>query len=115
VNTVAATSDGSTAISAGFDRTARIWDLTKPNDPATIIDHDDIVWRVAISPDDSKFATASQDGTVRLFNIDGTPIAATPPVEPGGVMGVAFLTSGQIVYTTGTADGNKDIKVWTLP
>jgi WD40 repeat protein len=119
VNTVAATSDGSTAISAGFDRTARIWDLTTPFVPGNpeiakaVIDHDDIVWRVAISPDNSKFATSSNNGQVRMFKIDGTEINLVPPLaEPGGVMGVAFLTNDQIVYTTGTADGNKDIKVW---
>jgi WD40 repeat protein len=95
VNSVAVTDDGSRAISAGFDGTARIWDLTTlavppaENTPLHVVEHDDIVWRVSISPKNSKFDTASQDGTVRLFRVaDGVEW------ELAGIPQRAFVDGG---------------------
>ena len=77
---------------------------------------------MAISPANNKFAAACQNGTVRMFKIpDGTEFPGTPQspqsvAANGGVMGVAFLSDTQVVYTTGEAgDGNDHVKVWDVP
>jgi WD40 repeat protein len=127
VNTVAVDKDGKFAVSAGFDRTARVWDLSKPGSagPKFVVEgiHDDLIWRAAISPNGKKFALASQDGTVRLFDLLTGAEFPGPPMFPGfdqhkdeqwGAMGVDFLSDTRIVYTT--ADSGLDhIKTWDIP
>jgi WD40 repeat protein len=123
VNTVAVDKDGKFAVSAGFDRTARVWDLSQPNgaDPIAVVEdvHEDLIWRVAISPSGDTFAVASQDGTVRLFNLmtgeqfadpDGDPVYAE---EKWGAMGVDFLRDNRIIYTTATSTA-KHFKIWNI-
>jgi len=68
------------------------------------------IWRIAISHDNSKVASASQDGTVRLWDIrDGLKDSQRPlgdPIQVGerGSMGVAFMKPSAnvefLVYTT---------------
>jgi len=115
VNTIAVNRGGTVAVSAGFDMIPRIWDLAQGTriDPPQV--HEDVIWRVAISPNGKKFVTASQDGTVRLFDIrDGTEFPGGHVDIQWGGMGVDFLSDTRIVYTT--EDSNKDhVKTWDIP
>jgi hypothetical protein len=62
----------------------------------------------------SKVASASEDGTVRVWDrVTGAPIAVFqgPDGGPGkyGSMGVAFVDEGHIVFTGDGADENKPV------
>ena len=129
VNSVAISTDGKTAVSGGFDMTVRIWDvehLTPKGSPITA--HRNVVWRVAISPDDKMIATASEDGSVRLFNMaDGSAVmdGGMPAFKEEtdgagtklGVMGVTWVTRDKVVYTVGKDPPNPNdpiVKVWDV-
>jgi WD40 repeat protein len=121
VNSVAVTSDGAIAVSGGFDMTVRIWDVAAGTQTKEIEDNKNIVWRVAISPNNQRIATASDDGTVRLYSIDGRPLIDPMTQQPavrdesakGGIMGVAFVTNDKVVYTAPDQSG-LDAKVWKI-
>jgi WD40 repeat protein len=122
VNSVAVTSTGNLAVSASFDMTIRIWDVANGTEVpgSRINEHKNFVWRVAISPHDQKIASASEDGTVMLFHMDGTAFkdanGKAVQSEAHGVMGVAFIDDNKVVYTTGSLKdpgGVKELEVKT--
>jgi WD40 repeat protein len=109
VNSIAVFSDNGSvkAITGSFDGRIRIWDLGDgdkfpPSAKPTVlpVKHEHFVWRVAASPNGKKFASAGQDGRVRVFDIAGNLLAEIQ--EDGGVMGVAFVSDTRLVHTTGT-------------
>jgi WD40 repeat protein len=100
---------------AGFDRTVRLWDITRPDGPAplrTLTGHTDSVYSVAVGPDGRTLATASADHTVRLWDI-------TDPHQPGEratltghtdrVHIVAFSPDG---HTVATAGADRTVRLW---
>lgn len=108
VNSVAVTSNGAVAVSTSLDMTARVWDLTSVPPPKYTRAHDDLVWRVAMSPDDSNFATASQDGKVRVWRLsDGFLNTWFDAGE--GSMGVAFLENDRIAFTVDGVQPSKGV------
>jgi WD40 repeat protein/serine/threonine protein kinase len=68
---VAFSPDGSRLVSAGYDRTVRVWDTKTGYEVLSLRGYDDIVGRVLFSPDGQRLATACADGTVRIW--DATP------------------------------------------
>jgi WD40 repeat protein len=115
VNSVAV--NVNTVVSGGFDMTARIWNLNDFTKDSITIPHKDTVWRVAISPGGKLIATACEDKGVRLFNINGSPYqingADAVVHDRNGVMGVAFLDEGTVLYTS-SEDPNTEVKVWKI-
>jgi WD40 repeat protein len=51
------------------DGTVHFWDATAERIVATGKEHSDYVYAVASSPDSTKLATASRDGTVKLWEL----------------------------------------------
>ena len=70
---LAVSGDGRLAASAGWDRTARIFDLETLSEGPVISSHDGNVNSVAFSNDGGTLYTASYDGKIRAFDVaDGT-------------------------------------------
>jgi len=121
VNSVAVTRDGGRIVSGGFDKTVCIWDRSLPDTqiPKRFGAHTKWVWRVALSPNDDKIASAGEDGTIRICGLDGVGFkngavdAVLPTPEPAGTMGVAFVDQNTVVYTTDKTAGNQ-VKLWPI-
>lgn len=61
--------DGKYLVSAGHDRTARVWDFAARRLVATLKGHLAPVRFVAVAPDGSALLSGSEDGTVRLWSL----------------------------------------------
>ena len=64
--------DGKRVISAGFDRTIRIWNLDSLNEVQTLSGHIDWIHCLALHPDLNRFATAGGDETIRFWNLESS-------------------------------------------
>ncbi|MEQ9354013.1 TIR domain-containing protein [Coleofasciculus chthonoplastes] len=72
--------------------------------------HTEQLWHVTFSPDGKIIATASQDGTVKLWNPEGEELQTLKGHE-GTVFAVRFSPDGQMLATAG---GDKTVKLWTV-
>jgi WD40 repeat protein len=89
IYTVAITSDGSRAVTAGIDGAVGIWDLRKIKNPKQdgriinirpekmLIAHKDIVNSVVISKDNRTVISASQDKSIRIWDIESGRLRRT--------------------------------------
>ncbi|HEX6345261.1 hypothetical protein [Umezawaea sp.] len=117
LDSVAVSSDDRLLVTAGHDRTARLWDLADRGHPVevgTLTGHADTVNGVAVQPGGRVVATASWDGTAALW--DTTDPAA--PVRLGtlgthtdDVNSVAFSPDGR---TAATASTDRTVKLWDV-
>ncbi len=101
--------DGRTAITAGSDATARLWNAISGQALAAPLVHRGSVVAVAFSPNGRTVATGSVDGTVRLWDAaTGQPLGA-PLVHRGAVLAVAVSPDGQ---TLATGSAEKALVLW---
>jgi WD40 repeat protein len=75
-----------------------------------ILAHEQGINSVSISPDNTKIATASEDGTAKLWTISGEFIV-TLTGHQGAVYSVAFSPKNSLVAT---ASQDKTVKTWDL-
>jgi WD40 repeat protein len=106
--------DGLRVVSAGQDRTVRVWTLAGGRQPVVLRGHEGRVLSVAFSPDGQQVVSASNDDTVRVWNW------ARPGSEPIVLKGQSIATSaafspdGQRVVT-GWYDGTVRVWTWAKP
>jgi WD40 repeat protein len=99
--------DGTKAVSAGEDGSARIWDLA--TGASTVLRHPDAVIGADFSPDGGLVATAGADGVVRVWDASGTRRPVSIPVDSQPVNSVRFSGDGRRLVTAGE-DGI--VRVW---
>jgi WD40 repeat protein/tRNA A-37 threonylcarbamoyl transferase component Bud32 len=112
VRAVTLSRSGRIAITAGEDRTARLWNAEtgRPLGPPPLR-HQDHVLAVALSPDGRIALTGSADRTARLWDVNtGTPLG-DPLHHQDQVVAVAFHPGGQSILT-GSRDGAA--RLWAL-
>ena len=116
------TADGKTAITVSYDNTLQLWDISQSLSsqqsirPRIFQGHTGTVNNFSISPDSQILASASADGTVRLWKLDGTavgkPLFHCPEVTAEyicQVTDVSFSPDGNSLVSVGS-DGL--VKVW---
>lgn len=74
--------------------------------------HAHLVNAVAYSPDGATLATASQDSTVRLWNVKERRLLTKPLIHAGPVLSVAFHPNGRTLATGSADPENRAIRLW---
>ena len=107
VNAVAYLADGR-VVSAGDDFSVRVW--TPATRTSRILgQHAGKVIQLALSPDGSRVASASWDGTARIWSLGGDPSPLSITGHDNVVNDVAFSPDGTRLYTA-SADGT--LRIW---
>ena len=106
-------------ITASDDRTVKCWDMatgktTTPFTPRSLYTqkaHDKDINDIDVSLDDRLFATASQDRTVKVFNVENGQIIGVLKGHRRGVFSAKFSATERVV-ASGSGDGT--VKLWSL-
>ncbi|WP_376967586.1 hypothetical protein ABNQ39_35980 (plasmid) [Azospirillum sp. A26] len=113
VSVVAFSPNGRYVVTASFDKTARLWDLSGSTPTATVLEgHASGVLAAAFSPDGGHLVTASSDSTARLWNLSGsTPTATVLAGHTDRVWAAAFSPDGGHLVTTSS---DRTARLWNL-
>jgi WD40 repeat protein len=111
INSVAFSSDGKRLVSAGFDKTVRVWNVTNGRLVRTMTGHQNRVTSVKFSPNGQIVVSGSLDRTVRFWDAKtGTSLVILEGHdEPVTSIGVS--TDNKLVFSTST-DGR--VNLWSL-
>jgi serine/threonine protein kinase/sugar lactone lactonase YvrE len=112
VNTVAITPDGRSLISAGDDKTIKIWDLQTGQAKQTLEGHTNWIYSLAISPDGRTIASGSKDSSVKVWDLADGSERYTLKGHVNYVNGVAISPDNQVLVT---ASYDKTVKLWSVP
>ena len=111
VKAVAVTADGRRALSAGADKTVRVWDLRTGALERTLEGHTKRVNAVAMTADGRRALSAGADRTVRVWDLRTGALERTLEGHTGEVNAVAVTADGHRGLSAGD---DKTVRVWDL-
>ena len=101
--------DGTRLASGSMDKTARLWDTTKPDESVTLQKHTGWTNVLAFSPDGKLLASGSTDKTVQLWDASTGEPLTTFTGHIHGITALAFSPDGTTLVS-GSADGT--LRFW---
>jgi WD40 repeat protein len=112
--------DGSRAVTAGDDGTARVWDVATGDLLATFTKHRDTVVSASFSPSEPLVLTASYDGTVRIWDAQTAEQRAILRGAPTNevLTSASFSPNGNWAVTAAsgaTAASPATVRLWRRP
>jgi WD40 repeat protein len=111
VTSVAVDPAGRWIVSAGRDRTVRLWPTADGVAPVVLGEHDGDALCVAVSPDGDLIASGGSDGVVRRWRPDGAVVGPPLDASRDAILCVTLSSDGTIV--AGSGDGA--VYLWTGP
>jgi len=111
---VALSSDGQFALSGGWDRTMRLWDLNTGVTVRTFQGHTKDVFSVAFSGDNRQIVSGSRDKSIKLWNtLAECKFTISEDTHTDWVSSVVFSPSAKMPLIV-SAGWDKLVKVWNL-
>lgn len=104
-------------ISGSWDKTIKIWDLQTGAALQTLTEPGDVVRDIAIAPTGERFASAIDNGTIQIWQLDGQRAKEIASLErtlgdrTSPVYAIAFTSNGETL-ASGTGDGT--IEIWNV-
>jgi hypothetical protein len=112
VTALAATPDGTLAVSGSKDRTLRVWDLETGKLAGVMSGHQAEVRAVAITPDGTLVFSGSNDGSLRLWSrVDTAAVSTVLSQHEAPVLAVSLSEDARRLVS-GSADGM--VRVWDV-
>jgi WD40 repeat protein len=103
--------DGKRALSAGLDRSIRLWDLDQGKEIRRFVGHSGAVRHLAVSADGRRLLSSSQDRTVRCWEIETGKEMSRFSGHQGEVTGVVFLPDDKRAVSVGA---DKVARLWQI-
>ncbi len=109
ITTVAYSPDGRWIVSAGWDRSLKIWDVATGAEWSHLNGHTGFVYAVAYSPDGRFIVSGSRDKTLKIWDVATGSVLHTLSEHSDEVNAVAYSPDGLFI-----ASGSKDntVKIW---
>jgi WD40 repeat protein/serine/threonine protein kinase len=101
IERVAISPDGGWALSAGFDKTVRLWDLRTGQELRTLDGHKDKIHYVTFSPNGQQALSSSSDKMVRLWDLAGGKELSCFKGHQRRVWIALFTPDGKRVFSAG--------------
>jgi WD40 repeat protein len=92
--------DGRRAVTASWDKTVKVWDLTTRLVIRVMTGHTDQIRGIAVSHDGASLATASFDGTIGMWDLMWSRERVALQQPGGKVHAVAFAPRGVLMPKT---------------
>lgn len=103
--------DGQTIFTSSFDQTIKQWDLTTKQCLKTWQTNSP-VWQIALSPDGQWLASAHENGTIQLRNINTEKDLIVLSDHAGAIRDLAFHPHRNLLAS---ASSDRTVKFWHIP
>jgi hypothetical protein len=104
--------EGKTLATASYDRTAKLWDAAKPEQPIHLLtDHSDTIYALAFHPDGKLLATGAADRAVKIWDTSTGKRLYTLGESTDWVYALAWNPNGKQLAASGV---DKSIRVWNV-
>jgi dipeptidyl aminopeptidase/acylaminoacyl peptidase len=111
INDGAISQDGQTLVTAGLDRTVKIWNAAEGKVVRTLGPQQGEIFAVALSRDGTTLASGGRDGSVTLWDVATGQERRRWQATPRGVKSLAFSPDGSILASAGD---HPDAKLWDV-
>ena len=109
VNAITFSPNGQFVVSAGNDRTLRLWNLSGKSVVDAFKGHEDVVTSVAFSPNGKFIVSGSRDNSLRLWDLYGNQIGEPLQGHESWVMAVAVSPDSDSILSS---SNDRTIRLW---